>query len=117
MSTAASKAGESTKPEPYLSDERLNALIENHQGTSFAIGASRVRSIYEPELQRLRSEVERLREVAQVACDALTATRMAAICTHDELECIAEKSPLDKALEQGLSALSKLSENGIKPSV
>jgi len=64
----------------------------------------------------LMAEVERLKKVAQVACDALTDTRLAAVCGHDELDCMSEKFPLDKALEKGLSALSQLAENGIKPS-
>jgi hypothetical protein len=121
VSTAATKAGESTKPEPYLSDEQFDAMLVAASGQWTKIKAHgpasmvcrQIRDCYEEELQRLLSEVERLRELAQVACDNCQSiveywnkdrndSAMHDACWHN--------------VNTASETLEKFAENGITPS-
>lgn len=147
MSTAATKAGESTKPGPYLSDAKIALYAVQYvypTSREMRRACEWTRDIYEPELQRLRSEVEeqarllgagasreaalmaeveRWKKVAQVACDALALIGVSDEHSGHLCEAISHSKDI---LHEGYqpcpgirminSALSQLAENGITPS-
>jgi hypothetical protein len=116
-----------TKPEPYLIVEAFAdngshshwKMIDTRTGANlwseFPEEDAALGHPVEPELQRIRSEVERLREVAQVACDALKICRGYVKAAKEmESNAVAWGRHNERLFDIN-SALSKLSENGITP--
>jgi hypothetical protein len=113
-----------TKPEPYLSDERIaidlsKSFADDRDRHAATIAACDIRDHYEPELQRLRAENDRLRGTTNFEVVPKEA--------YDRLREVAEAiikqwhTPNWKLRESTGAIINRaesvLAENGIKPSV